>query len=310
MSDLVLALDVGGTKVAAGLVDSGGELRATAVRPMAVPSGAQQADDLAERPWRAVCAAIDEVLARADGPVVGVGVGCAGPLDSVTGTVSPINIPAWRDFPLVDRLRDRFPDLPVRLAGDVVCLALGEYRQGAGRGSDFLLGMVVSTGVGGGLVLDGKPYGGRTGNAGHVGHVVVEPSGDPCTCGGRGCAETVAAGPHLVRWAAEHGWSAGPGADAAVLAADARRGDPVAAAAFDRAGVAVGLAIAATAVVCDLDLVVVGGGVAQVGELLLAPVRRTLREHLRLSFVDELRVVRAELGTSAGLIGAAALIHR
>lgn len=308
MSDLVLALDVGGTKVAAGLVDRGGELRATAIRPMAAPPDAPRAQDAAEHPWRAVCAAIDEVLTRADGPVAGVGIGCAGPLDSGSGTVSPINIPAWRGFPLVERLRERFPDLPVRLAGDVVCLALGEYRQGAGRGSDYLLGLVVSTGVGGGLVLDGKPYGGRTGNAGHVGHVVVEPSGDRCTSGGRGCVETVAAGPHLVRWAAEHGWSAAPGADAAVLAADARRGDPVAAAAFDRAGVAVGLAITATAAVCDLDLVVVGGGVAQVGELLLAPVRRTLREHLRLSFVDELRVVRAELGASAGLIGAAALI--
>lgn len=306
MSDLVLALDIGGTKVAAGLVDSDGVLRHSAVQQMPKPGVA--GDGSAEGPWRAVSAAIDEVLAAASGPVSGVGVGCAGPVNTVEGAVSPINIPAWQGFALVDRLRAKVPGVPIRLAGDVVCLALGEQWRGAGQGSRYLLGLVVSTGVGGGLVLDGRPYGGRTGNAGHVGHVVVEPDGHPCTCGGLGCVETVASGRHLVRWAAEQGWTAPAGSDAARLAEDARRGDPVAVAAFRRAGVAVGLAITATAVVCDLDLVVIGGGVSQVGALLFDPIRETLRRHLRLSFVDGLRVVPAELGAAAGLIGAAALL--
>lgn len=304
MPDLVLALDVGGTKVAAGLVDGDGIVRHRVIRPMTGPDGGRSAAEL----WDVVSAAVDAVLGAAGGAVSGVGVGCAGPVRVDAGTVSPINLPSWQDFPLVERLRRRLGDVAVRLAGDVVCLALGEYWRGAGRDSRYLLGLVVSTGVGGGLVLDGRPYGGRTGNAGHVGHVVVEPDGEPCTCGGRGCVETVAAGPHLVRWARAQGWLAAPDADAGALAADAAAGAEIPRAAFDRAGHAVGLAIAATAAVSDLDLVVLGGGVAQAGDLLLDPIRRTLDRHARLSFLHGLRVVPAQLGPDAALVGAAALL--
>jgi glucokinase len=166
--------------------------------------------------------------------------------------------------------------------------------------------MVVSTGVGGGLVLDGRPFPGLTGNAGHVGHVVVEPDGEPCSCGGRGCAEAVASGPNLVRWARARGWA---GDDAPALAAAAHAGDPVAVEAFRRCGQAVGLAIVATAAVCDLDLAVVGGGVAQTGDLLFTPVYDTLARHARLSYLRGLRVEPAKLGTAAGLYGAAALAY-
>ena len=107
-------------------------------------------------------------------------------------------------------------------------MAMGERWRGAGRGAEFMLGMVVSTGVGGGLVLDGAPYDGRTGNAGHVGHVVVEPDGARCTCGGRGCVETIASGPNMTRWARENGWQGPPKADAKELAHAANAGDPIA----------------------------------------------------------------------------------
>jgi glucokinase len=247
-----------------------------------------------------------EVVAELEvGDVPGVGIGCAGPIDTVAGTVSPINIPAWRDFPLAEQVQ-KLVAAPVALAGDALCMALGEHWVGAGRGSQAMLGMVVSTGIGGGLVLDGRPFAGLTGNAGHVGHVVVEPDGDPCTCGGRGCAETVASGPNLVRWARARGWV---GADARALAESARAGDPVAREAFQRCGQAVALVIVATAAVCDLDLAVVGGGVAQTGDLLFEPVRATLATHARLSYLRELLVEPAELGTAAGLYGAAALAY-
>jgi hypothetical protein len=181
----MLALDIGGTKIAGGLVDADGRLLRHATRPTGVD------------PFASLC----EVVAELEvGAVAGVGIGCAGPIDTLAGTVSPINIPAWRDFPLVERVRE-LVGAPVALAGDAVCLALGEHWVGAGQGSTAMLGMVVSTGVGGGLVVDGRPFGGRTGNAGHVGHVVVEPDGEPRTCGGHGCVETVASGPNLVRWA-------------------------------------------------------------------------------------------------------------
>ena len=186
----------------------------------------------------------------AGGAAVGVGIASAGPINVPNGTVSPINITAWQRFPIVDRVA-AVTGLPVRLGGDGLCMAMGERWRGAGRGARFMLGMVVSTGIGGGLVLDGAPYQGRTGNAGHVGHVVVEADGAPCTCGGRGCVETVASGPHLVRWARENGWAATPDADARALAADANRGNPVALRAFQRAARALAMAIASVAAVCD-----------------------------------------------------------
>jgi glucokinase len=291
----VLAVDVGGTKIAAGIVDDTGQLRQVTSRPTP-----------AEDPFAAVRDAVEEVLA--DNQVEAVGVASPGPLDLATGRVSPINIPGWRDFPLRDRLHALL-DLPVKLAGDGLCMALGEHWAGAGRGSTSMLGMVVSTGVGGGLVLQGRPMAGRTGNAAHVGHVVVQPvDGDPCTCGGRGCAETVASGPNLVRWAKRQGWQAPEHADAAHLAAAAKAGDEIPRAAFARGGHAVALAIAATAVICDLDLAVIGGGVAQVGALLFDPINETLAEHARLSYLDTLRVLPATLGGQAGLIGAAGLV--
>lgn len=287
----MLALDIGGTKIAGGLVDPDGRLSRQATRPTGVAD-----------PFTSLREVVDELDV---GAVAGVGIGCAGPIDTLAGTVSPINIGAWQEFPLVERVRE-LVGAPVSLAGDAICMALGEHWVGAGQGSDAMLGMVVSTGIGGGLVIGGRAFGGLTGNAGHVGHVVVEPDGAPCTCGGRGCAETVASGPNLVRWARAQGWV---GEDARALAAAAHSGDSVAAEAFQRCGRAVGLAIAATAAVCDLDLAVVGGGVAQTGDLLFEPVRATLATHARLSYLRGLRIEPAKLGTAAGLYGAAALAY-
>jgi glucokinase len=200
------------------------------------------------------------------------------------------------------------PGVPVRLAGDGICMALAEHWRGAGRGANFLLGMVVSTGVGGGLVLDGVPYHGRTGNAGHVGHVVVEPDGQLCPCGGRGCVETVASGPWMTRWALANGWAAPPGADAVTLAEAAYAGDPVARQAFHRGATALAAMIASVGAVCDLDLVVIGGGVANSGRTLFDPLEAALADYAGLSFIRGLRVVPAALGGDAGLIGAAALV--
>jgi glucokinase len=303
---LTLCLDIGGSKIAAGLADPGGALVYTAILPTP-PGGA------AEEVWAVVAAMIADALRAAgglNGPVTAVGVASAGPVDLPSGTVSPINIRSWHRFPLRDRVAAMIPGapgVPVRLGGDGVCMALGEHWLGAGRGARFVLGMVVSTGVGGGLVLDGVPYTGRTGNAGHVGHVVVEQDGQPCTCGGHGCVETVAAGPWLVRWARAHGWSAPPGAGAGDLAAAAAASDPVAVRAFGRGATALAATIASVAAVCDLDLVVIGGGVAKSGPVLFDPLRAALPGYAGLDFLAGLRVVPAELGGEAGLIGAARL---
>jgi glucokinase len=300
---LTLCLDIGGTKIAAGLADPDGALLHTAKRPTPASGDAEQV-------WAAVDAMIADTLRAARGAIAAVGIAASGPVHLSDGTVSPINIPAWRGFPLRDRvaaLIPGVPGVPVKLGGDGVCMALGEHWRGAGRDARFLLGMVVSTGVGGGLVLDGAPYAGRTGNAGHVGHVVVEQHGEVCTCGGRGCVETVASGPWMARWARANGWSALPGADAKELADAAATGDPVAIRAFRRGAGALAAMIASVAAVCDLDLVVIGGGVAKSGPLLFDPLREALTEYARLDFSAGLRVVPAELGGNAGLVGAARL---
>ncbi|HKV19694.1 MAG TPA: ROK family protein [Mycobacterium sp.] len=299
MADQTLAVDIGGTKIAVGLVSDEGELRHRAQLPTP--------DTDAEAIWAVVESLVTDAVTAAGGPVRGVGISSAGPIDLPSGTISPINITAWQRFPVVERVSSMV-GAPARLGGDGLCMAMGERWRGAGRGAQFMLGMVVSTGIGGGLVLDGAPYDGRTGNAGHVGHIVVDPGGTPCTCGGHGCAEAVASGPHIAQWAREHGWKAPPEADAKELADAANAGDPVAMRAFHRCATFVAATIASVGAVCDLDLAVVGGGVAKSGALLFDPLRKALAGYAGLSFLRDLRVVPAELGGDAGLVGAAALV--
>ncbi len=299
MSMSTLTLDIGGTKIAAGLVDADGRLLYKTRQPT------PHSDD-PEQVWAAARRAITDALTEAGGSVDGVGISSAGPIHVPDGTTGPINIPAWRDFPIRDRVAAAVPGVPVRLGGDGLCMALGEHWRGAGQGAAFLLGMVVSTGIGGGLVLDGAPYHGRTGNAGHVGHVIVDPDGPPCVCGARGCVEAIASGPHLAAWARTQGWA---GADAKELAEAAGSGDDIALRAFHRGARAIAAMIASVGAVCDLDLVVVGGGVAQVGPLLFDPLRAQLKTYAGLDFISGLRVVPAELGGDAGLVGAAALLR-
>ncbi len=296
----VLAIDIGGTKMAAGVVDPGGRLSGSA--RVATPSGAD-----AESLWRTLVGLVRSVV-DGDEQLEGVGIGCGGPMAWPAGEVSPLNIAGWRGFPLRARLAKAFPGLPVRLHNDAVCMAVGEHWRGAGRGARNVLGMVVSTGVGGGLVLGGRLVDGATGNAGHVGHVVVEPDGPECACGGRGCLEAVASGPRLAAWAREQGWHSATGDSARELTADAARGHPVASRALTRAGTALGVAIASAANLCDLEVVAIGGGLAQAGPLLFDPLEAARRRHARLDFAGDLRVVPASLGQDAGLVGAAALV--
>lgn len=288
----VLALDIGGTKLAAGLALPDGQVLRSARRPTPA-TGVLDA-----------CVALLRQVAG-DEPVTAVGIGSAGPVDVLSGTVDPVNIPQLRGVPLVDGVSRAFGGAPVRLAGDGSCMALAEQRFGAGRGVPDLLGVVTSTGVGGGLVLGGQVVTGRTGNAGHVGHIVAEADGEHCPCGARGCVETIASGPSSVRWARAHGWT---GTNGEALGVSARAGDPVAVAALERAGRALGLAFATTAALVDIELVVLGGGFAAAGEPLWAAARAAMAPHAAMPFVRGLRLVPAELGGAAGLVGAAALV--
>lgn len=301
-TDLVAALDIGGTKIAGALVDDRGGILVRAQRPT-------RAQEDGESVMGAVAAVLGELAedARWEG-VRALGIGSAGPVDALNGTVSPVNVPGWRGFPLVERVGKIIGDLPVSLVGDGVAIAAAEHWQGAARGHDNALCMVVSTGVGGGLVLGGAVRPGPTGNSGHIGHISVDLDGDPCPCGGRGCVERIASGPNIARRALDNGWRPGPDGDAtaAGVAAAARAGDPVARASFERAAQALAASIAATATLVEIDIAVIGGGVANSGDLLFAPLREALKEYATLSFVQGLTVVPAQMGNDAGLVGAAA----
>ncbi|MGE3269353.1 MAG: ROK family protein [Chloroflexota bacterium] len=303
---------MGGTKTAAGLVASdGGVLLYETIQTRANgPADALFAD---------IVALADRVLASGSvraAALAGIGVGCGGPMQYPEGRVSTLNIPAWRDFPLRTRLQEQY-GCPVVVDNDAKALAVAEYWIGAGRGARCLLGMVVSTGVGGGIIEDGRLLHGASGNAGHIGHVVAYRDGPPCTCGSRGCVEAVASGTGLARRALaakQQGLlpdlpAAPTGKD---LVAAARAGEPTAAQFLEEAGIAVGRGIAAVGALADVDRVVIGGGLALgAGDLLLTPLRQALAEDARLSFTRGLeeRVILSDLGVAGALAGAAGLIH-
>jgi glucokinase len=301
---LVLGIDLGGTKVEAALVDSsGGLLPGSRFRS---PTGwASSSEQLA--------AGADSVIAQALAALpdsvllAGVGIGSAGPIEVNAGLVSPLNLPAWRDYPLRERIARQVPDVPVALRTDGQCITLAEHWVGAARDEKNVLGMVVSTGIGGGLILNGRSIAGPTGNAGHVGHVEVGGYDEPCPCGGRGCVEAVASGPNTTAWAKKQGWVGETGED---LAASYAAGDEIAIAAVKRSGHAIGQAIASATALLDLDLVAIGGGFSHVTPDLIAYVRAAVLERAPFPFVAKVRVVPSGLSGEGPLIGAAALIHR
>jgi glucokinase len=277
---VVLALDVGGTKLAAAVVDPVGNIVADAC----VPTPASLDPEVV---FEALATAIDAVGSTTPTPVV-CGVGCGGPMEAGGEVVSPLNIHGWRRFPLRRRLAD-LVGLPVVVDNDAKALALGEGWLGAARGVDNYVAMVVSTGVGGGIVIDGRLLDGAHGNAGHIGHVVVEPEGRPCTCGGRGCLEAEASG----------------------LSIEATTGRPppeASDAIRRRTGTLVGRAVASVANLLDVELAVVAGSVALgFGAVFFAAAQQEIELRSRLEFSRATRIIPAGLGADGPLVGAAAV---
>jgi glucokinase len=285
--ELCLAVDIGGTKLAAGLVSSDGKLLRHFRVP--TPTGADQ-EDLFSVLSELVVATLESIRTGAGwrSAVVVCGVGCGGPMSRAAGTVSPLNIPAWRGFPLSERL-GKLTGLPVHVDNDAKALTLGEGWVGAARGVEDFMGMVVSTGVGGGIVLDGRLLEGAGGNAGHVGHVIVEPEGRICGCGSRGCLEAEASG-------------------TAILAITGRPPSQASEAVVARTGTLVGRAVASVANLLDLGLTVVAGSVALgYGEPFFAAARDEFRRRANLSFSKSGRIVPSDLGQMGPLIGAGAV---
>jgi glucokinase len=278
MVDEALAVDFGGTKLAAGRVDRHGVL--TAQRAVPTPVGGT-AGEL----WDVLAGLVSSVRS---GDEVVVGVGCGGPMEPGGATVSPLNVPAWRGFPLRDRLA-ALTELPVHIDNDAKALALGEGWVGGARGVGNYVAMVVSTGVGGGIVLDGRLLDGATGNAGHIGHVIVEPGGRTCACGAQGCLEAEASGPSI---------RAATGLDPEDVGEGVRR----------RVGTLVGRAVATVANLLDLRLAVVAGSVALgYGATFFDAAQAELDARARIEFSRGALIRPAGLGDSGPLVGAAAV---
>lgn len=305
LMSLALAVDLGGTKVEAALVDDDGALLARS-RFREATGPRKSSAELADAVTMVVRRALESV--PAGGSVTGVGIGAAGPVVEDAGLVSPLNLPAWRDYPLLEQVVSLVPQgLPVTLRMDGLCITLAEHWVGAARGYNNVMGMVVSTGIGGGLILHGNTVSGPTGNAGHIGHVEVAGFDDPCACGGAGCLEAIASGPRTVAWAQGQGWSGQTGEQ---LATGYRDGDQTARRAVERAGTAIGQAIASATSLVDLELVAIGGGFSQVTPDLFDHIRGAVARRRQFPFVTKVQVVPSGLSADGPLIGAAALVHR
>jgi glucokinase len=283
--DLALSIDIGGTKIAVGLVTRQGEL---IDRTQCVVNAQDSSEELFDDLSRAVDAQLLRAVEHHGVHPSVVGVGSAGPITSNVKTISPLNIPQWRGFELRQRL-ETLTGLPVFGDGDAKALALAEGWLGAARGVDNFMAMVVSTGVGGGIVLNGQLLDGETGNAGHVGHVIVEPNGRRCTCGGRGCLEAEASGP-------------------AIEAITGRSPTQPTYEIMVRTGRLVGRGVASVCNLLDLKLVVVGGSVALgFGATFFNAAQRTLDELCAIEFSRKARIVPTRLSDEGPLIGASAV---
>lgn len=236
------------------------------------------------KPWSTLERLLVEV--GQDDDVVAAGVGCGGPMTWNGETVSPLNIPGWRDFPLRARIAAH-TGLDTYIDNDAKALALGEGLFGAAKGERNFIAMVVSTGVGGGIVLDGRLLHGDGANAGHIGHVIVEPDGAQCACGARGCLEAEASGPSI------HKLTGIPAAEATVET-------------IERTGTLVGRGIASVVNLLDLKLALVGGSVALgMGEPFFAAAQAELDRRCQIVFARGARVAPVGLGADGPLIGAA-----
>jgi glucokinase len=301
----VIAIDLGGTKLLAGVLDEEGVVVKRTVRPTQVGSQEQLLDELDD--------AIAELLEE---DIRAIGVGLPSTIDQRQGrAVSSVNIPlAGIDFR--DHLTSRF-GLPAAIENDANAAALAEHRLGAGRGTQHMIMLTLGTGIGGGLILDGKLYRGAVGAAGELGHITLELDGPPCqgACPGRGHLEALASGTATdklaVERAAEHpegdlGRAAAEGrAVDARLAVDlAAEGPGDARELLERVGFVLGTAIASYVNIFNPEVVVLGGGFARAGDLLFEPARKVVTERALPPGRDLVRIVPALLGPEAGLIGA------
>jgi len=304
MSDWVVGVDLGATKIALGLIDPSDRIVAYRRMPTDAHDGPQ-----------AVVERIAQSVAELEGElpkgrhVAALGICSPGPLDHQTGMIiDPPNLPGLHNVPFRQMLAERL-NLPVNLEHDAKAAALGEFYHGAGRGEPSMIFLIVGTGIGAAMIVDGQLYRGAHNSAGEVGHITLDRHGEVCSCGSRGCVETYASGP----WLAHHYQVAleragrGPVGQSPLTGEQvtrlAEQGDRLAMQVMAEAGDALGAAIASLAMILDIDLYVVGGSVAKAGDLLLEPARQGVPRYSHRSVAARVRIVPTALGDDGPLLG-------
>jgi glucokinase len=306
--DTFIAVDIGGTQIRAGLypLDS--------FTPIKLERTSTH--QISTTPLERLNSLIASIWPH-EGKVVGIGAASPGLIDPHQGIIREApNIQGWVNFPLRQHLQERF-QVPVYLGNDAKLAAMGEWKYGAGQGHHNLLYLTISTGIGGGVIIDDRLLVGADGLAAELGHVTVLPDGPLCSCGRRGHLEAVASGPGMTRWVeqelqrgAASRLAPGPELTAKAIGAAAASGDALAIAALARSGNFIGRALADYLHIFNPSIVIVGGGVSSTGDLLLEPIRLAMLENvLSQGYTENLILTTALLGDEAGLMGALALAH-
>ena len=313
MVELALAVDMGGTQMRVALVDRQGQIVHRDVEPTLADQGR---DDILER----MAALLRREMARASQDrIVGIGASVPGPTDTATGTVyHPANLPGWGVFSPTETLEQALSQT-VTLANDGNLAALAEHRYGAGRGSRHVIYMTISTGIGGGLVLNNRLYLGSGGFAGEIGHMTIDRNGPRCQCGNFGCLEVMASGTAIARMARERLSSErdsevlrlangdADGVDAPIVFQAAKSGDRMAAELVDEASFNLGIGIASLLNIFNPEVIVVGGGVSENLDVMIPQINRAVEERAMPQVKGPAPLVKAGLGDSVSLVGAGAL---
>ncbi len=315
MNEVIAGIDIGGTKIAVALETLGGGRVATRRLPTEVEIGAYS---IVEN----ILQAITEILEENRVKLAAVGIGCPSPLDIEKGLVmSPSNLRDWDNFPIVKLFKERFK-VPVVLENDANTAALGEYVHGAGRGYRNIIYITVSTGIGGGIIINGEIFHGVSAGAGELGHTIVQPDGVRCNCGSRGCVETICAGVHIVRRAQERLASGEPSlmnemtanigeVSAKTVVEAVRRKDKLAVEIWDETCRFLAIGIANSITLLAPEAVVIGGGIAAAtGEMLFVPLRALIPNFVSMIPAEKINILPAELGSESGVCGALVLAKK
>ena len=314
--ELVLGVDIGGTKIATALATGQGEILAREYSPTPVEAGPEAITN-------SILGVIDKTISsgQAGSPrLAGIGIAVAGLIDGGTGRVvfTP-NLPGWVDVPLKAAVEQRF-GLPTCMGNDATLAALGEWRFGLDRKVANLIYITVSTGIGGGIIAGGKLYSGARGFAGEVGHMTIDVNGPRCNCGNNGCWEAMASGTALARDAAERIEQGADTSiadlcggdlskiDARIVFLAARQGDELAKELISRLAYYFGVGLANLVNIFTPELVLVGGGVAKMGDLLLGPAADVVKKRAYVSMTGAVDIRPALLGDDSGVLGAVAFV--